>query len=80
MRVKETTVEGILRENKITPTTEACAAYRLGEARAIAEIHFRPAEEDLASANALVDDLEFEVGVLRARLREIGLLASRRVA
>lgn len=79
MRVKGTTVEGILRDNSITPTTEACAAYRLGEARTIAELNFKPAEEGLASANALIDDLEHEISVLRARLREIGLLAGRRV-
>lgn len=79
MLVRESSVEGILRDHQITPTIGACSAYRLGQAHAVAELNFQPAEEGLASAQGLIEDLEHEVTVLRQRLTEIGLLASRRV-
>ncbi len=71
-------VEETLRKAEITPTLEACSAFRLGQAQAVAEFAIRPAEEELAHAQALIEDLEDEISGLRRRLAEIGLLAIRR--
>jgi hypothetical protein len=71
-------VEQVLRDGQITPTIDACSAYRLGQAHAVAEFAIRPAEEELAQAQATIEELEEEISGLRRRLGEIGLLASRR--